>query len=456
MQLDGLRDLVNQLVDYVEVDAKKSKRQKRDVLSILSLGLGLYNRMDLSSVHSSLRKLSDNQMTVSNNVKIVDHEVRINARAINASITAIGELFNQNVLIQDELKSMKVELSLREDVSKLEDIMAMVETAKRHNRWRSCLLDNRIIHHVESSLQRIQEQGYQAIRSALVEMPVSLISIPGGFEILFQTVIFKEAWTLHLHLPMADKLMDLSQTRMAISESGIKWVTMTEVMWLSCQKLPKIAFCPDVNQHFEDLESCLPALWHKNLSKAKKYCAVRPPLARGWAVEAVRGADAFLTVEEERKLTLSCSNRTWIQNLETSGYHIHLFEGCKAQLESWMWTRPTAVMEDMPLKLRPALSPWGDLELNRSLTSLKTLQLVRPMPLSRLATIEKVNTEFTIGWEWILVIVIVSLAVIALAVAYVVWRFKSVKVGTSAGVGHDVGGDHLGLRQFEEKFKNLV
>ncbi len=49
------------------------------------------------------RKSNEDQH--SNNVKIVDHEVRLNAKAIYASITAIEELFNQNALLQDEIVS---------------------------------------------------------------------------------------------------------------------------------------------------------------------------------------------------------------------------------------------------------------------------------------------------------------------------------------------------------------
>ncbi len=447
-KLFELRKSVHTLVDL------KTTRSKRGALALIGIGLGLYNRMDLMSVHQSLRSLNANQKKIDQNIHMVSKGVKVNARAINLTVDAIEQLFSRNLLIQEEIRTLKVDMLLSEDVRRMNSIVTSLDHIRSYNRWGNCVLNEDVVSYLAEAKEDMHAKGLNTLEMPLEDIPVSVIPTKRGVELLFHMVVFSSFWKVHYHMSMETRLMDLTQTRLAMANSKKQWLTLSEGQWSKCQRWNKVAFCENANYEESDVDDCLAALWFHRPRKVQKHCAIRPESTRDWRVVEIRSTAVFVEVTKTVNVTIRCHDQSVKRSLTAGGYQIHPDPGCEVQIKSWKWSRPGAVYEK-PLKLRPSLSPVGDLELNLTVSKFKMMHLLRPTPLAALETLEKVDTAFHIGWQLTLIISLVCIAVVALAVAYLVYKFKSSKKLVSSE-GSRIAPVHEGLIELKDKLKDLV
>lgn len=240
--LGQLLDLVHELMGL-----KAKSRTKRSALAILSLGLGVYNRMDLSSVHSTLRKLNENQVKVGQNLKILDAEITVNSKAINASMDAIDRLFDMNALVQEEIKEVRAGILLQKDLDKLKSMVEAIKKAKRVNHWRDSILDESIIKHLDNLKKAIRKQGYHLIDQPLDIVPVSAMALPDGrIELLFHYRVYQEAWKVYQYVHMGSGVK-ITESMLAMDDSESSWLALSKDQWDNCLMTSEGKYCPNMN-----------------------------------------------------------------------------------------------------------------------------------------------------------------------------------------------------------------
>lgn len=452
-KLGQILNLVRKLEGF-----QKSRRNKRDISALFSLGLGVYNRMDLSSVHASLRQLDTNQKTLDQNTHILAKQVEINSKAINSTMDAVERALDRNALVQDELKVLEVNWMLQEDIKRLQDLTQALSHIQKFRKWKDCQLSDKVYEHLGQSTLWIAKRGYTMIMSSLEDAPMNLIRVPtGGIEILIQFPIYKELWKVYQYVPLGSKLVDMEKNRIATDQSKTRFLTFSGQEWATCTRVDRIALCPSLN-HDTNKTDCLTALFKHQSKEVTQWCALRPSKATNWTLEVIMGNDAFIMVQTPQVLRLVCQNGTTRRQLSPGGYQISLQLGCdSAKIGSWSWNRLGSVMETEPLETLPSLLSTDESVALNGVVGLERLHLARPTPIVHLMSLNQVETEFTLSWQWILVISLLSLAVVALVVAYLVYRFRKMRVGVAKEVvGSKVGEIHQGVDLFNHQLKDLI
>lgn len=422
-QLTRLEDLANSLLPKT--------RAKRQYLGLVALGLGLYDYNEIGKAENAIDQLKNNQVKMDLNTKTLVNHIHHDDHILNLTLQSVKEVFNLNALVHEEVQILSYQMQIQSDHLVLDGVKQMIESVENFGSWKSNKLDQLVMKHFGQTKSIANQKGIQLALENPFDAYTYLRKNSKHISIVFIINTYEGLWKAYQYIPIGLHLKDLEHDLLATN--GSHFQVFTPDQWSQCKELGRGLICPNSNSYLgNDTEICLVALFQQDLSLVNRTCHLNLGPTSYLNHIRIFESEVFgvfhLSVETKATLKVTCPQHNHNIPLQSGAYRLEWSEGCQYQLGQWqrghldslyMTYNDHVELEKVNFELTNG-SIFEQMKLVQG-----QLSDIKLMPLAKLFQIQPIETHWGVDWWIYLIIALILAAVICLAVAYLVYRFRS-------------------------------